>query len=230
MTIPSSLSALRTVAAVTLLRLARSRTIWVAALIMAMPVVFSVMLRGESNNILEDIFAFDQLVMAVLPGMFVGGAIGEDIEDRTSTYLWSRPIPRWVVLVGKLVALAPIVAVFAVLSFTAAAQVGAGVSPPAAPLAGLVALALATSAMSSAIATLVPKHALALTTSYMVIDLFVGALPSSLAKLSMTHHARNIAGLDEVSHGSASNSAIGIAAIAFVWLVVGLLRMRRLEA
>ena len=39
------------------------------------------------------------VVMALLSSVFVASSIGEEIEERTITYLWSRPLPRWTLLV-----------------------------------------------------------------------------------------------------------------------------------
>ena len=115
-------------------------------------------------------------VLAVVPAMFVAASIGEEIEDKTITYLWSRPLPRWHVIAGKLVALAPI----AIGSRSLAGSSRCRSAPDAlAPstLVGIAAAALAISILASGISTLAPKHGMALTIIYMLLfDVPIGEI------------------------------------------------------
>ena len=232
--VPGVLATTGTIAALTLTRILRGRALWVGALIALMPVVFATLLRAYDRppyGMLQDLLTFEQLLLAVLPALFVAAAIGEDIEDRTTTYVWSRPIPRWTVLAGKLVTLVPIVAAFVIASWAVASQVGPQIGPSAASIGALAAGAVGISMIAATIGTLVPRHGMALTICYMLFfDLPVGLLPGTLKELSVSHHVRMIADVVEQHAESPQLAGLGIAIISAVWLAIALLRIRRLEA
>jgi len=234
MSAASSLSITWTIASLTLTRLVRGRALWVSAMIAALPIAFAYVLSTRDrpdDSTIVDVFAFEQLVLAVLPALFVASSIGEEIEDRTTTYLWSRPIPRWAVLAGKLLALLPIICVLSVASWFAASIAGAFAPPSAASCLALVLGGVGLSLVAAAIATLVPKYAMALTICYMLFfDLPLGVMPASIKQLSITHHVRMIADVVSIAEDSVATGVTGIATISLVWFVVGLWRIRRLEA
>jgi ABC-type transport system involved in multi-copper enzyme maturation permease subunit len=225
-----------TLAAVTLRRVLRGRALWVGAVIALLPIAFAYLLRrghdaDSTQNIPADIFAFEQLVLAVLAAMFVASSIGEDIEDRTATYLWSRPVPRWSVLAGKLVALVPIVCTIMIASWTLAHVAGVGDPPSVRSCVALVLDTIALSIVAAAIATLAARYAMALTIVYMLFfDVPLGVLPAAIQNLSLTYHGRVIADLRPRDWELATSPYTGIAVIAAIWGVVALWRVRKLEA
>jgi ABC-2 type transport system permease protein len=222
--VPSSTSALLTLAGVTLLRFSRGKAVWVVVAIAALPLLFGAAIRDD-----DPVTVVEMLVMGLLPPVFVASAIAEELEERTSTYLWSRPLPRWTLLIGKLLALAPIAAVLIALGWVVAMQVATGAPPSARSTLAFAVGALAISAMSAGIGTLVPKHGMALSIVYfVVIDLAVGAIPASVQSISITHHVRQLGGLDDP--GTITESAITLVVLAAIWLAVGLWRVRRLES
>jgi ABC-2 type transport system permease protein len=229
-----------TIARLTLARLRRGRAVWAACAIALLPAAAAVVLRSRVQTI-EDraemitaLYVPQLLVLAVLPALFVASSIGEEIEDRTITYLWSRPLPRWHVIVGKLVALAPVAVAISVAGWMLAVKIGSDWTAPAWTVVGIGSAALAISLVSAGIGTLAPRHGMALTIVYMLLfDLPVGEIPASLQVLSVTHQARQLAGI--ASHGlhpvlSRTAPAITMAVLAGIWLAAGLWRVRRLEA
>ena len=224
-----------TLASVTLRRVLRGRAVWVASVIALLPILFAQILSRQAGAEVEfipgDIFAFEQLVLAVLPAMFVASSIGEDIEDRTATYLWSRPVPRWSVLAGKLVALVPIICAIILASWTAAHVAGVGTLPSVRSCLALVLDACALSIVAAALATLVARYAMALTICYMLFfDVPLGVMPAAIQNLSLTYHGRVIAELRPRDWELATSPYTGIAMIAGIWAVVALWRVRKLEA
>jgi len=229
-----------TIAALTLKRLRRGRAMWVALGIAMLPVVVAVVIKSHLQDPLEraetimDLYIVELLVLAVLPALFVASSIGEDIEDRTITYLWSRPLPRWHVLVGKTIALAPVAIAVTLAGWMLAVQVGTDARAPTWTLVALAGCALAVSMLAAGIATLAPRHGMALTIIYMLLfDLPIGEIPASLQALSITHNARLVAGI--AAHGVHDvpdhlTPAITMAVIAGVWFTAGLVRIRRLES
>ncbi|HEX8109174.1 MAG TPA: ABC transporter permease [Kofleriaceae bacterium] len=225
--VPPTWLMIRTLAGVTLKRLTRGKALWIAAVLAALPVVFAAVLQGRGRPASpNELLAPSLLLFAVLPALLVGASVGEEIEDRTSTYLWSRPIVRWAVLAGKLIALTPIVVALSVGGWALATALARGV-PSIAGCLGLAAGAVATSLVVAGIAVVVPRHGMALTIAYMLVDLFVGELPFSLQQLAVTYHIRVLAGLEGAPAVAAP--LIGLAVIAGVWTAIGLSRIRRIE-
>ncbi len=221
--VPSAMSALSTLVAVTWRRFLRGRALWVAVAIAALPLMMGAVARTA-----HPLEAIETLVMCILPPVFVASAVAEELEDRTSAYLWSRPLPRWTLLVGKLVALAPIATVLIVLSWIAANHVATSAPPPGNTILAFAAGGLTVSAMAAGLGTLVPKHGMALSIAYFILlDLPVGAIPASAQSLSLTRQVHVIA---ESAEGSIVKPLITMAILAAVWLSIGLLRLRRLEA
>jgi ABC-type transport system involved in multi-copper enzyme maturation permease subunit len=218
-----------TLIAITLRRLVRGKAVWVGGAIAALQVVYAAIVRPYPELASADhLFQSSMPMLALLPAMFVGASIGEDLDDRTSTYLWSRPIARWTVLAGKLCSLTPIVIVLIVAGWGAAMLIATGKPPPAASCLALAAGATAASLVAAGIATVMPRHGMAMTIGYMLVDLFVGEMPFSLAELAITHQTRVLAGLHG-GPGTLATPLVAMAAVAGAWAAVGLVRIRRLE-
>jgi ABC-type transport system involved in multi-copper enzyme maturation permease subunit len=227
---PTTWSTVQTLAGVTLRRLGRGKALWIGAAIAALPVVYAYIVHAAHGAASAgELFTFLRPLLALLPGMFIGASIGEEIEERTSTYLWSRAIERWVVLAGKLCALAPIVIVLIVAAWAVAIEILTGAAPTGISCVALGIGALAASLTAAGISTAVPKHGMALTTGYMLIDNFIGVLPVSLREVSITYQTSELAHLDS---GPAAIVApvIALVVIAAVWGAIGFVRIRRLES
>ncbi|HEX2686450.1 MAG TPA: ABC transporter permease [Kofleriaceae bacterium] len=228
--IPSTLSTVLALAGITITRLGRGKALWIGVLIAALPVAYAIGVHARHvSPHPDDAFTFSLLVLGLLPAMFVGASIGEEIEDRTSTYLWSRPIARWAVLAGKLCALAPIVIGLLVGGWVAAIWVWTQAAPSLTSCLALAAGCVAGSLIAAGIASVVPKHGMALTIGYMLVDAFIGALPFSLSELSISHQTRVLANLFDAQPALAT-PLIAMTAVAGGWSVIGFLRIRRLES
>lgn len=224
--VPTAGASLRALAGVTLLRLRRSKTPWIAALLGALPLAVASAMHGRASASARDMFEIVSAFLAIIPAMLVGASIGEELETRTSTYLWSRPIARWVVPVAKLCALAPVAIGVLVVSWFATATLAVGV-PSARSCLGIGAGALACSLIAGAIATLAPRYAMALTIAYLLTDFAVGLLPFAIANLSVTYHVRALAGVS--GDAMAVAPVLGLTMIAALWAVIAGLKLRRLE-
>jgi ABC-type transport system involved in multi-copper enzyme maturation permease subunit len=226
--VPSTMSVLLTLIGVTWRRLFRGRALWILAFIAAGPAFLASLMRGNTS-MFKDVATVVLLVMALLPSVFVASSIGEEIEDRTTTYLWSRPLPRWAVIVGKLLALAPLAAAMVAGSWVLAIVFAPGmVVDPVRTTLAFAAGAIAISVVAAGIALLVPRHGMALSIVYLVIiDMIIGVIPASLQTLSVTRQVRVLVGIEDAT--SLVEPAITMIIIAAVWLGVGLIRLRRLE-
>lgn len=227
--VPGALSAVATLAAITLRRLTRGKAVWLGVAIAALPVVYAAIVRPyRSLSSPEHLLIAALPVLALLPAMFVGASIGEDLDDRTSTYLWSRPIARWTVIAGKLCALAPIVIVLIVAGWVGAVRIASGELPALTTWLGFAAGAAAASLVAAGIATVMPRHGMAMTIGYMLVDGFVGAMPFSLRELAIARQVGVLGGLAD-DPPALSTSLIAMAVVSGLWLAIGVARIRRLE-
>jgi len=226
--VPATGAALGSLARVTWKRMLRRKTLWVATAIALLPSIYAVSVHHSVISSADDVFNVAKILLAILPPVFVAASIGEEIEDRTATYLWSRPLGRWTVIMGKLIALTPMVVAFVCASWLLPAVAILHYDGAAVPALALAAGAVAASLASAGLACLVPRHGMSLTIVYVLGDLFIGAMPISINKLSFTYHvgalvSRQLDGHDKIE------SAIALTVIAGVWLAAGLRRIRRLE-
>lgn len=219
-----------------LTRTIRGRALWVVAAIAALPTLVAMILTRAGDGIdertWERTFVLCQLMLVVVPPVLVASAIADELEDKTAAYLWSRALPRWTIIVGKLVALAPICAVLvggSGLVAYLAADMGRVVSTGAMlhGVVGLAAAGAAAAALAAAIAMLVPRHAVAVAVGWMLlVDSSLGALDLRLHHLSTTFGARAIAGFDR---GGMVTGAITLAVLTMVGVGVACWRVEKVE-
>jgi ABC-type transport system involved in multi-copper enzyme maturation permease subunit len=227
--VPGTLSTMWTLAGVTLKRLGRGKAFWIAVLFAALPVVYATIVQGRGKETsLRILFTVSTFLLAIVPAMFVSASIGEEIEERTSTYLWSRPIARWAVLAGKLIALVPLVIALVVVSWYAALRVGHSSAPVVSSCVALAAGCVAASLIAAGIATVLPKHGMSLTIGYMLVDVFIGKLPFSLRELSITYQTTVLSHLG-LEPPATSGALIAMGIVAGIWGAVSFLRIQRLE-
>ena len=83
-------------AGLSLRRLFRSRVIWISAIVAMAPLLVQVAAGGTASmkNEWRDLYSMLTVVLAIIPALHMAPAVAEEIEDRTFTYLWSRPFPR----------------------------------------------------------------------------------------------------------------------------------------
>jgi ABC-type transport system involved in multi-copper enzyme maturation permease subunit len=218
-----------TLIGVTLTRLGRGKALWIGVMFAALPVITAAILASYHVAPTHDdaFFLVLQLLLGLLVAMFVASSIGEEIEARTGTYLWSRPIARWAVLAGKLCALTPIVVGLIVAAWSASIMVWTQAAPAAISYLALVVGGAAACLVAAGISTLVPRHAMALTIGYLLVDNFVAAMPFSLRELAVAHQISALAGLTD--DAGVVTPLIALVAIAGVWTAIGLRRIRSLE-
>jgi hypothetical protein len=229
--VPTPLSTVAALAGVTLKRLGRGKALWIGLAIAALPVINASIVHANArrfNASPQEMFAASLLLLALLPAMFIGASIGEELEDRTSTYLWSRPIARWAVLAGKLCALTPIVVALVVGGWCAASEIWADRAPTWISCMALAAGCVGTSLVTAGIATVVPKHGMAFTIAYVLVDLFIGALPFSLRELSVTHQAMVLSQLGR-DPPMVIAPVITLLVVSGLWGAIGFVRIQRLE-
>jgi hypothetical protein len=137
------------------------------------------------------------------------------------------------VVIGKLLALAPIAMVLVVVSWQLGCALGLEAVPDPRSHIALAAGGLAVSAVATGVAVLVPRHGMALTIGYMLLDFWLGLIPASIQNLSICHAVIAISLPSPAGGGGGGDvatAAAWMAVIAGTWLGVALWRIRRLEA
>lgn len=227
----SSMSALRAVAALSWQRTRRSRALMVAGPLAVLPVVQGVVMKAvpelarlSTPEVWRALLVPELLLLVVLAPLFAASSLGDEIESGTMTYLWARPVPRWTIAAGKLVALTPVVAALLLGSAVVALQVARSAWPPVWGLAALAIGAAAVSVAATGLAMLSPRHSLAAPMAYFLfVDLPIGELPVSLTRLSMTHHVRVLA------DGMAVTPLLWLGGLSALWASIAFLRLRTFE-
>lgn len=223
------------VSRVTTLRTLRGRALWVVVGLSTLPFLWSLIMRDRSVD--DDwgaVMAFWGYLLAVLPPVLLAGAIGEEFEEKTSAYLWSRPLPRWSIIVGKIIALLPplwvVLGISLVIPFYALfPDAGDHGSILVRSMIAVVAGTIGAGAVTAGLAALAPRYGTVLSLAYLVfIDRTLGWLDAKIALVSVTYHSLRISGV----YGEGFSVAKGlswIAGISAVWLAIALWRVRRLE-
>lgn len=224
-----------TLARVALRRMRRGRGLIIATAVLALPVAFAFLLTrqvgDDATGNANKVFAFEQLALAVLAALLVASPLGEDIEDRSATYVWSRPVPRWNILAAILLAAVPVIWLLSTASWLIAHRIASGGLPTPASCLALIAVGGGFAIVASAIAVLAPRYAMALTIVYtLFFDAPLGSMPSAIQNVSLEFHGRTIAELGiRDPTVPAANPLPAIAMIAGLWLIVALWKVRRLE-
>jgi ABC-type transport system involved in multi-copper enzyme maturation permease subunit len=240
--VPSGPSAAMSLARLSFKRVVRSRVIWISAILAVLPAVAQVAAGGSASmkDDWRELYSVVTVVLAIIPALHLAPAIAEEIEDRTYTYLWSRPIPRWALLAGKLMGLVPIAAAFvtASIALSFALAFGSDTGSHLGLLGDCVLAAalgvVAMSCTSLGIGSLVPRHATAVSIVYLLaIDSAVGAMPFSIQNLSVSFHVRTIAlsnlGTWDVMGSSAAMSAAWLFGISALWIGIAVWRITGAE-
>jgi ABC-2 type transport system permease protein len=193
---------------------------------------------------------FVQLVTP-LAGLVLGSAaVAEEVEDRTLTYLFTRPMPRAALLLGRWAAIALVLIAILLLGawlFLQACAGARGEGPPIdagvtrplvkATLAG----GLAYSALAAALGAFV-KHPIVVGLGYaFAVEGFLANLPGRNQVLTVQYHLRSlmvadaspawgrVEGLEGLTFGDPRTSAYVIAAIVVLALAFGSWRIARRE-
>ncbi len=222
------------IARLTLRRTLRGRSLKISAVLSAVPIAYAAFLTDDNGSGLlgwREVYLMMLGLLALIPPLHLAPTIAEEIEGKTFTYLWSRPLSRWTVIGGKLLALVPLLSLLLGAATVVAFSQTAGDPAAAVPgllwrgVLGMVVATLALGFVSVGMGALLPRQALASSAIYvLVFDLPVGALPFELHNVSITYQARQIAQVvrEPAAMGSAMVWAL---AIGLVWLAVGVWRI-----
>jgi ABC-2 type transport system permease protein len=190
-------------------------------------------------------------VVTPLASLILGSAaIAEEVEDRTLTYLFTRPMPRAALLVGRWLATAVVLLAILVLAtalFVAACATARGGGPPIdldvkrPLLLAVVSGALAYSALAASLGAFV-KNPIVVGLGYaFAIEGFLANLPGRNQLLTVQHYLRSVIAADGskawarvetfATSGYVTGATAGttLASIVVVALLLGSWRVSRRE-
>jgi ABC-type transport system involved in multi-copper enzyme maturation permease subunit len=215
------------------MRLWRGKSYWISVILATAPVVVALMPGTASEQWRQAL----ELAIQIVPlsaAIHLAHAVAEEMESATVTYLWSRPIARSALLVGKLVAALPLVLGVAVLPVAASWAIthldalAGGAEALAMALAATTLGGITAAMVATGIGALFPRHAFVVALAYLLfLDKILGVIPN-VGPVSIMHHMRALAGLPaDVSRPAAT---IALLVLALLWLGIGIGRLRTLEA
>lgn len=231
-TSPGALRAIGILASLTLRRSLRSRAIWLSLFLATLPTVFALIAGADgSPRDWRRTFNITTFLLALIPPLHMAGVIGDEMDEKTITFLWSRPIARWVVLVGKLTALIPICAAVLLVAVGLPKLVVPGFDGSDVLRGGLAVClgVLAIGITSAGIGSLATRFSLPTAVMYMLlIDLPMSAVPFQIQEISIFHQIRQISQVDPTYDPTGPAVAM-LLCMAAVWIVIAVWRTRRAE-
>lgn len=207
--IPSSLEAVRLLAGLSLRRARRGRLFWLTAAILALPVAASLLALVSGHG---GVPFFDELLGVYLRylapfimALHASATVAEEVMGKTITYLYSRPVARWTLPVGKYLGNLAFNSVLLLASLTLIYLLSMIGERDAMLLElprlamGLFALLLAAvlfGAMATAFGTMVTSFPFVATLIYvLIVEVGFSFVPGWFKVTAMTVHLRAIAGL-----------------------------------
>jgi ABC-2 type transport system permease protein len=211
----------------------------------ALPVLMSIMMLHDRRTL--SVSEFDSAVLsAILAGSIMplvvlaiaGAAFANETEDRTLANLTLSPLPRWQIVIPKLLAAITIAGVFIVASAFATSHI-AFISDTRATIAVVVS-ALVGVALYAAFFTwlgLVTTHAIGFGLLYVVLwEGLISGFVSGVRLLSIRHYAAAwMHGLDPRRFSTTTDlpsfgMAVGVSVVVFTGLVyLSIRRLRRMD-
>jgi ABC-2 type transport system permease protein len=231
------------IARMTLMRLVRGRSLWISVLLAVMPIAFAVLLasqRASAADAREAVGAMTvRLLILVAAALLLAPAIAEEVELGTISYLWSRPVPRASVPLGKVVAIAPLLMIaFGVslaiawsITSTGGDEWGLRPGPPLLRVE-LVMMGeiLAACLFAVGAGAVFPKHPFVFVMAYVLLGEQTLSFVPGFASLSIAHHALEAAQLPSGgTEEKLANAIGGMIVLAVLWLGIGLWRLGRTE-
>jgi ABC-type transport system involved in multi-copper enzyme maturation permease subunit len=215
------------------MRLWRGKSYWISVILAAAPVVVAVMPGPAAERWRRALEVAIQIV-PLSAAIHLAHAVAEELESATVTYLWSRPMARSALLVGKLMAALPVVLGVAVLPVAAAwavTHLGAlagSVGELAAVVAATTLGGITAAMVATGIGAMFPRQAFVVALAYLLfLDKILGVIPN-VGYVSIMHHMRALAGVE--TGVAASTAAIALVVLALLWLGIGVGRLSTLEA
>lgn len=209
--LPSGLGAVRQIAGMSLRRTRRGGMIWLTVVVLGLLLLGTVaaLISGKAgleffNGLLSVMLCYLTPLIMALHG---SSAVSEEAQAKTVSYLFSRPIPRWSLPMGKyagtvglgLALLVPALVLLYVISMLGDTELFGSELPHLGM--GVVAMVLAVllyGAVATAFGTFVTSYSFVVALVYLlVVEVSCAFIPGWLKVVAMSVHLRVVAGLYE---------------------------------
>ncbi|MBK9030375.1 MAG: hypothetical protein IPL61_03390 [Myxococcales bacterium] len=226
-------TAVTAIGRLSLKRLVRGKALWIAAALALLPMAVALIASNSKQEPAQN-WAFVhlslRLTLLIVPPILVGASLADDIGEKSAAYLWSRPLQRWTILVGKLVYLVPIVIVLSSISTALAwviARDAAGVDTLdlARTLVGVAATSIAASTLTVMAVVLAPRFGVVIAMCWLLtLDVALGGRAIGARVLATSFSLAALAeGRDTMA------ALVSAAVISLLCLTVALRRVDRIE-
>lgn len=211
MTLPRASEALTVFTRLALQRARRGRLVYLTAAILLLPAVAALVAmasdRAGATFFAEQLGVFIRFIVPFAMALHASATVAEEVQGKTITYLFARPIPRWTLPLGKylgntaLNALLIVLAVAVVYLFSLLREPGELVSELGLLGRGLGACLLAVlhyGAVAAAFGTMVTGFPFAATLAFvLVVEVGFAFVPGWFKVTAMSVHLRAVAGIYE---------------------------------
>lgn len=234
--------ALKMITGLAVRRARRGRMFWITVVVLALTVASALitLLSGYGgissfNSTLE---IFLRYLTPFILALHTAHAVSEEVQQKTITYLFSRPMPRWALPLGKylgsLCLTLPLLCTALVLVYVIGllghpAEITAELPRLVWGLVAVCAGALLFGAAATAIGTMVTGHPFVVTMIYLLVaEVGLSAIPGWTKLAAMTVHLRAVAGIYQAQRTltitdpelSAAISLPVVLALTAVWIVL----------
>ncbi|HEY6739072.1 MAG TPA: ABC transporter permease subunit, partial [Actinopolymorphaceae bacterium] len=217
-----------TVASLTVSTLLGKRRALLLFVLPALLLALAVLVRatvGHDNGLTKAVLgSFGMSPLVPLLGLIIGtGVIGAEIDDGSIVYLLSKPLPRWMIVVTKLLVAVGCIAVFVAIPMLASGLMISGLSEGLA--AGYFWGALAGGTAYSALflwLAVVSRHAVIIGLIYALVwESLVGMYVPGARTLSIQQWALSVAGEVAVEGEVESAVSFGVGAVLLAVVIIG---------
>jgi len=246
---PSVFTAIAVVARIALARLTRGKAFYVSIGLLVLPIAIATMVKrpGTADAFQISIMALTlQPLILFIPALHCAGMLADELDDRTYTYLFTHPIPRWTLVAGKLLTTYLVLLVGFTLSVLAQYQVfksggkllfvlddGRNYGLPRVLLATSIGL-FGSCCLASAAGAVFPRRPFAAVFAWILgVEFIIGNIPTVLARISLGYHIRRVAwgliGEQKVGMPSVSTSTLRLLELSALFLAIAAWRLSRAE-
>jgi ABC-type transport system involved in multi-copper enzyme maturation permease subunit len=229
----TAFDAAKVLARLSLLRMVRGKTMYITSLLVFVPLIIVLLIKDRED--LEWRLAVEAALGLVIPlgaAVHVSGAVNDELEQKTYTFLWSRPIHRASILFGRLLAMTPLLFALGALSILLAAAASNDVPSGGIPVAlgAVLGASVGCSLFALGAGAMYPRYATIITIAFLIfIEQIMAAIPVA-QKASIVAHARALAG-----HGAGvvipakGHAIMGLLIVGGAWLALAYYKVTNAE-
>ncbi len=249
---PSGVRATLLIAALSM-RLNRSaRMIWIMMAILALPLLaagFSLATESAGLSFFKhELGAYLRFIVPFIMALLASSAVAEEVQDKTITYLFSRPLPRWSLpggkYLGSLAFTCPLVAlslagVYLICMLSVPSLIMDELPALGSALLCVLLAAVYYGALATAFGTIFTSYPFVATMIYFfVVDLGLSSIPGRFKVVSTAVHLQVLAGLYKPKTSivmvtdpdiSSTTSLAVVGVMTLIWLVLSVVWVQNAE-